>query len=169
MFDIGFWELTLIAVVALLVVGPERLPRMAREVGIWVGRIRRYVQHVKDDIETEIRNEGLKEMVQQPSSLHDFSDLANETRESLEQARDEMEGARREAGEPATESDSLDEADTGEPRQTAMFDEADTGESRETAMFEEAAPPPADPPDGEPTPGAEEPEVATDGDHERER
>ena len=38
MFDIGFWELSLLALVALLVVGPERLPKLARTAGLWIGR-----------------------------------------------------------------------------------------------------------------------------------
>ena len=41
MFDIGFWELTIIGVVALLVIGPERLPRVARTAGLWLGRASR--------------------------------------------------------------------------------------------------------------------------------
>ena len=50
MFDIGFWEMTLIGVIALMVIGPERLPGLVRTVGLWVGRIRRYVAQVRDDI-----------------------------------------------------------------------------------------------------------------------
>ena len=43
MFDIGFWELSLIAVIALLILGPERLPRAARELGLWVGKSKKMV------------------------------------------------------------------------------------------------------------------------------
>ena len=66
MFDIGFTEVTLIAVIGLLVIGPERLPRVAREVGLWVGRIRRYVTQVRADIEREVRAEELRELVKKP-------------------------------------------------------------------------------------------------------
>lgn len=53
MFDIGFWELALIGVIALIVLGPERLPGAARTLGTWVGRARRYAQTLKDELETE--------------------------------------------------------------------------------------------------------------------
>ena len=53
MFDVGFFELMLIAVVALLVVGPERLPRLAKTAGLWVGKAKRFVSNVKTDIEQE--------------------------------------------------------------------------------------------------------------------
>lgn len=54
MFDFSFPELTLILIVALLVVGPERLPKLAREAGMWVGRIRRYAARVQADIRREL-------------------------------------------------------------------------------------------------------------------
>jgi len=62
MFDIGFSELLVIGVVALLVIGPERLPRVARTVGHLVGRMQRYVADVKADIHREIELEELRKM-----------------------------------------------------------------------------------------------------------
>lgn len=64
MFDIGFTELLVIGVVALLVIGPERLPRVARTAGHLVGRLQRYVSDVKADINREIELEELKKMRQ---------------------------------------------------------------------------------------------------------
>ncbi len=93
MFDIGFWELTLIGVIALLVVGPERLPAMARSVGLWVGRIRRYVSHVKDDIEREIRAEELREMMQESSRIESLDEELGEPRETLKAVEKEIEEA----------------------------------------------------------------------------
>jgi len=61
-FDVGFWELAIIAVIALLVIGPERLPKAARTAGLWVGRARRMVTDVKDDIDREIREGDLAEL-----------------------------------------------------------------------------------------------------------
>ena len=62
MFDVGFWELAIIAVIALLVIGPERLPKAARTAGLWVGRARRMVTDVKSDIDREIREGDLAEL-----------------------------------------------------------------------------------------------------------
>lgn len=60
MFDIGFSEIVVIGVVALVVVGPERLPKVARTVGLLVGRMQRYVATVKADISQEIQLDELK-------------------------------------------------------------------------------------------------------------
>src|SRR5262245_64202898 len=62
MFDIGFSELLVIALVALIVIGPERLPRVARTIGHLVGRMQRYVNDVKADINREIELEELRKM-----------------------------------------------------------------------------------------------------------
>ncbi len=62
MFDIGFWEMSLIALIALVVLGPERLPGVARTAGHWIGRARRMISEVKADIDREIRNSEIKEM-----------------------------------------------------------------------------------------------------------
>ena len=60
MFDVGFSELMVIAVVALIVIGPERLPRVARTMGHLFGRLQRYVNDVKADINREIELEELR-------------------------------------------------------------------------------------------------------------
>jgi sec-independent protein translocase protein TatB len=65
MFDIGFSELLVIALVALVVIGPERLPRVARTAGHLLGRLQRYVGDVKSDINREIQLDELKKMQQQ--------------------------------------------------------------------------------------------------------
>ena len=62
MFDIGFSELMVIAVVALIVIGPERLPKVARTMGHLFGRLQRYVNDVKADINREIELEELRKM-----------------------------------------------------------------------------------------------------------
>ena len=60
MFDVGFSELMVIAVVALIVIGPERLPRVARTLGHLFGRLQRYVNDVKADINREIELDELR-------------------------------------------------------------------------------------------------------------
>jgi len=62
MFDIAFTELMVIGVVALIVIGPEKLPRMARTVGHLAGKLQRYVSDVKADINREIELEDLRKM-----------------------------------------------------------------------------------------------------------
>ena len=65
MFDVGFSELVLIAVVAMIVIGPERLPKVARTVGALVGRMQRYVANVKSEVEREMQFEDLKKLQQE--------------------------------------------------------------------------------------------------------
>ena len=62
MFDVGFSELMVIAVVALIVIGPERLPKVARTMGHLFGRLQRYVNDVKADINREIELEELRKL-----------------------------------------------------------------------------------------------------------
>jgi sec-independent protein translocase protein TatB len=65
MFDIGFSELIVIALVALIVIGPEKLPKVARTAGALLGRLQRYVSDVKSDIQREMQIEDLKRLQQQ--------------------------------------------------------------------------------------------------------
>ena len=67
MFDVGLSELMVIAVVALVVIGPERLPKVARTAGLLLGRLQRYVSDVKADINREIQLDELKKLQQQVS------------------------------------------------------------------------------------------------------
>ena len=68
MFDIGFSEIVVIAVVALIVIGPERLPNTARTLGHLFGRLQRYVSEVKADIAREMQLEELKRLQQEVHS-----------------------------------------------------------------------------------------------------
>lgn len=83
MFDVGLSELMVIAVVALVVIGPERLPKVARTAGLLLGRLQRYVSDVKADINREIQLDELKKLQQhvstQVSSLE--SSVTHEMRE----------------------------------------------------------------------------------------
>lgn len=65
MFDFGFSELMVIGVVLLIVVGPERLPKLARTAGHLLGRVQRYVSDVKSDIQREMQLEELKKLQEQ--------------------------------------------------------------------------------------------------------
>ena len=62
MFDVGFSEIVLIAVVALIVIGPERLPKAARTMGLLFGRLQRYVGDVKADISREMELDELRKL-----------------------------------------------------------------------------------------------------------
>ncbi|MEJ2396553.1 MAG: Sec-independent protein translocase protein TatB [Candidatus Thiodiazotropha sp.] len=94
MFDVGFWELGLIALVALIVIGPERLPKVARTVGLWLGRGRSFIASVKADIDKEIKAEELKEILQkQAREANPVHEIMEETRSDLNQIKQEAESS----------------------------------------------------------------------------
>ena len=80
MFDVGFWELVIIAVVALLVVGPERLPKLARTLGLWLGKGRRLLSSVKADIDRELRAEELKSILDKQARSNPLEEIVEDTR-----------------------------------------------------------------------------------------
>ena len=72
MFDIGFWELVIIAIVALLVVGPDKLPAFARQAGLWFGKFRRLTNNLKRELKQELsidENMGFKQQLEDLDSL----------------------------------------------------------------------------------------------------
>jgi sec-independent protein translocase protein TatB len=85
MFDIGFSEMAVVAVVALIVLGPERLPKVARQAGQWLGKLQRYVSDVKSDINREMQLEELKKLQEQVASqAHDMERQVTEQMSSVE-------------------------------------------------------------------------------------
>ncbi|MGB5438548.1 MAG: Sec-independent protein translocase protein TatB [Gammaproteobacteria bacterium] len=108
MFDVGFWELVFIAIITLLVVGPERLPKIARMAGLWLGKMRGFVSSVKQDIDRELAADELKAALEKQAAVPE-----------LEEFLDEVSGEPLEAGEhPApskakTKQVSEDESDRG--------------------------------------------------------
>ncbi len=84
MFDVGFSELVVIALVALIVIGPERLPRVARTLGALMGRAQRYVNDVKADIQREVDLDELKDI------RSTFQDAAKSVEQSVNQVGQEL-------------------------------------------------------------------------------
>ena len=84
MFDIGFFELILIGVVALLVIGPERLPGLVRTAGLWVGRARRFVGTVREDIEQELKADELKRILDAQKKSNPLHEIIEDTRDSFQ-------------------------------------------------------------------------------------
>lgn len=84
MFDIGFSELLVIGIVALVVIGPERLPKVARTVGGWLGKLNRYAAQVKEDVNREMKLDELKKMqAEMQASAQKYEIIAAETEVAL--------------------------------------------------------------------------------------
>jgi sec-independent protein translocase protein TatB len=109
MFDVGFWELLIIGLVALLVIGPERLPGLARTAGAWLGRAKRFVSDVKTEIDEELRTEELKRILKEQNLSNPSHSILEETKKEFSEIQKEVEQAFQErdpsAGKPDKKSD----------------------------------------------------------------
>jgi sec-independent protein translocase protein TatB len=91
MFDLGFSELLVIGVVALIVIGPERLPKVARTAGAWIGRLNRYVSDVKGDIDREMRLEELRKLQDEmKASAQKYEIMASEAGQEVKREVDQV-------------------------------------------------------------------------------
>ncbi len=86
MLDIGATELLLVAIIGLVVVGPERLPRLARTLGLWVKRLRGQVSSIQRDINRELELEDLKRQLEARGGGLKMEDITGEDPLGLEQA-----------------------------------------------------------------------------------
>lgn len=78
MFDVGFWELCLVGLISLLVIGPERLPKVARITGYWLGKTRSMVASVKQEIRDELREEEIRQLLKERSGMEEVQQLADD-------------------------------------------------------------------------------------------
>lgn len=112
MFDFGFSEMLIVAVVGLLVLGPERLPKVARQAGQWLGKLQRYVADVKSDINRQMELDELRKLQSEVTGAArdletTLQSTVSETKSELESIAADIEGASASAGEPATDWDKV--------------------------------------------------------------
>ena len=114
MFDFGFSELMVIGLVALVVLGPERLPRVARQAGQWMGKLQRYVADVKSDINRQMELEELRNLQKE------VTDAAREVKSSFEssinEAQSELDSIARSVESGSSESASGASSTSGPPQ-----------------------------------------------------
>lgn len=107
MFDVSFSELLVIAVVALLVIGPEKLPKVARTVGAFTGRMQRYMTQIKEEVNREMRFEELQKLQQEiqqsvESTQTGISEQAAEIKNALAETAQATPKAVKKPGKPRT-------------------------------------------------------------------
>ncbi|ACL71319.1 twin-arginine translocation protein, TatB subunit [Thioalkalivibrio sulfidiphilus HL-EbGr7] len=150
MFDVGFWEILVILVVALLVVGPDRLPGLAREVGLWVRKIRGFVTNVRADIEQEFQTDELRKLLnEQNKEISQLKDMMKETEDSLRHEVEEtsylvksIENEVKDVQEGFAEEGDFGEQATRLVKQRKA--EADTGKVSDAQPAEQDTPPAKD-------------------------
>jgi len=86
MFDFGMWEIAIILVITLIVVGPEKMPALARKAGLYVGKFRKFISKIKNDINSEIEAEELKEQL----SIKNEELLVSQTLDEAKSGIDEI-------------------------------------------------------------------------------
>jgi len=72
MFDIGFWELAIIAIIGLIVIGPERLPKFAHDAGRFVSKIRNFIHNAKNELEKELELEQVDDLQKDINRIDDL-------------------------------------------------------------------------------------------------
>ncbi len=109
MFDIGFSEIVVIAVVALVVLGPEKLPKTARTLGHLFGRLQRYVNEVKRDIQRELEVDELRKLQQNvQSAAKEIEDSMTSASREVERGVRDVEAALGATAEPAPSAASIE-------------------------------------------------------------
>jgi sec-independent protein translocase protein TatB len=111
MFDIGFWELMILGLVALLVVGPERLPKLAYTAGKWIRKGRGMVSAVKAEIDKEIKAEELKQVLEeQKKKMNPLQEIVEESTEAVADLKNQTEKALKDA--PVGNASNRDDSET---------------------------------------------------------
>lgn len=132
MFDWGFTEFLLVGIVGLLVFGPERLPEVARNVGSWVGKARRYVANVRSDFESELNTGELREL------LGEQQQQIRELKGMVETAKDDFNASMGEVTEELSDAtDALNKTMKSEPL-SALSDEELFGDNHASSKPQSA-------------------------------
>jgi len=97
MFDIGFSEMFMVLVIALIVIGPERLPAVAKKIGRFIGKAKQSFENVKREVQSELETEELNKRLAENNILKD-------TKESVADISDELKGIAKKAGEKIPET-----------------------------------------------------------------
>jgi len=85
MFDFGFWEIAIIGIITLIVVGPEKMPALARKAGLYAGKLNKFVKKIKFDIDEELKVDELKEQLSIKNEESVLSQAVEDVKTSAEQ------------------------------------------------------------------------------------
>jgi sec-independent protein translocase protein TatB len=137
MFDIGFMELLLISIVALIVIGPERLPGAIRTATLWIGRAKRSFNQVKSDIEQEFNADEIKRQLHNESILSDLKKAKTQADKLVENTRKNIDDINSEVNETLKQEEAQ--------LKDAVADKAVEPEPKKSKALEPAAAPVEDP------------------------
>ena len=118
MFDIGFPELLVVSIVALLILGPERLPEALRTMGLWLGRLRRSFTAVKTELEKELGMDDIRRQLHNESVMEEMQRIEAEVQSSLAADAGSSQNTEQESGHEA-EQESTAENTIAPPQSSA--------------------------------------------------
>jgi sec-independent protein translocase protein TatB len=84
MFDIGFLELLVIALITLVVMGPERLPEAIKTISLWIGRLKQQLAKTREDIENEVGMDDIRHQLHNEQVLKDLGEQKDQLEQSLD-------------------------------------------------------------------------------------
>ena len=123
MFDAGFLEMLVIGIIALVVIGPERLPGVARTIGGWIGKARAFVDSTKRDIEREINASEMRELLDsQKKEIDELRNIVDDTKQSFKQQASEVTKSFTDTAKVLQESTKVDDSPS-KPKQPVKNDE----------------------------------------------
>lgn len=125
MFGFSFWEVFLILVVALLVIGPERLPGVARKAGEWTYKVRKFIANAKAEMDSEFNMQDMKQLLNsQESEISKLRAMVEETRDDLSGTGETVKGALSDAEQTMRDSAAAEKSRQDSARRLAALDES---------------------------------------------
>ncbi|CAC9626811.1 Twin-arginine translocation protein TatB [uncultured Gammaproteobacteria bacterium] len=91
MFDIGFWEFALIGIITLIIVGPEKMPAIARTAGRYIGKAKRFVAKVQEDIGAEIDTDEIKKHLNTMDKDTNILEVFDDTKKAVNDIKKDVE------------------------------------------------------------------------------
>ena len=89
MFDFGFWEIAIIGIITLIVVGPEKMPSLARKAGLYFGKFNQFLNKIKSDINEELKVDEIKEQLSMDEEKVILSEVTEDIKSSVDSLKEE--------------------------------------------------------------------------------
>ena len=89
MFDFGFWEIAIIGIITLIVVGPEKMPSLARKAGLYFGKLNHFLNKIKSDINEELKVDEIKEQLSMDVEKVTLSEVTEDIKSSVDSLKEE--------------------------------------------------------------------------------
>ena len=89
MFDFGFWEIAIIGIITLIVVGPEKMPSLARKAGLYIGKHNKFFTKIKSDINEELKMDEIKEQMSMEEEKTILSEVTEDIRTNVDSLKED--------------------------------------------------------------------------------